>query len=324
MRIMRRLCLALLAVVGAVGWTAAANADEPKVTLEIVPDEPAVARGGALGIDVYANIARGWHINAHKPNQPFLKPTALAIAGPEGVTVEPVNYPPPDTRTFAFAGNAELLVYEGKLGMTTAIRVPATFAAARVHLETTLHYQACDNTTCLRPTSVTQRVEIPVVDAVPAAGAAGDGPADAAGIAPSGGAALLGTWLAERGLPFTLAAVALLGLGLNLTPCVYPLISVTVAYFGGQARGRGKIAGLAALYVLGIALSFSAVGLAAALSGGLFGAALQKPAVVLFIAGVMVVLALGSFGLYQLQPPAALMQRVGGAATGAAGRCSWA
>ena len=130
---------------------------------------------------------------------------------------------------------------------------------------------------------------------------------------------MLGAWLAERGLLFTLAAVALLGLGLNLTPCVYPLISVTVAYFGGQARGRGQIAGLAALYVLGIALSFSAVGLAAALSGGLFGAALQQPAVVLFIAGVMVVLALGSFGLYQLQPPAALMRRVGGAASGAAG-----
>ena len=111
-------------------------------------------------------------------------------------------------------------------------------------------------------------------------------------------------WLSERGLLFTLAAVALLGLGLNLTPCVYPLISVTIAYFGGQARGRGQVAGLAALYVLGIALSFSAVGVAAALSGGLFGAALQQPAVVLFIAAVMIVLALGSFGLYQLQPPA--------------------
>lgn len=315
---MRRLCLALLAVVGAACWTAAATADEPKVSLEIVPDQPTVARGSALGVDVFANIARGWHINAHKPNQPFLKPTALEISAPGGVTIEPVNYPPPDRRTFAFAGDAELLVYEGKLGMSTAIQVPATFAAAHVHLEVTLHYQACDDTTCLRPTSVKKDIEIVVIDASPAAGAAADGPAGTAA-APTGSAAVLGTWLAERGLPFTLAAVALLGLGLNLTPCVYPLISVTIAYFGGQARRRRQIAGLAALYVLGIALSFSAVGLAAALSGGLFGAALQKPAVVLFIAGVMVVLALGSFGLYQLQPPAALMQRVGGAASGMAG-----
>jgi thiol:disulfide interchange protein DsbD len=151
-----------------------------------------------------------------------------------------------------------------------------------------------------------------------AAGAAQSGAANAEVIQPEG-AARLSSWLAERGLLFTLAAVFLLGLGLNLTPCVYPLISVTIAYFGGQARSRAHTAGLAALYVLGVALSFSLIGLAAALSGGLFGAALQKPPVLLFIAGVMIVLALSSFGLYQLQPPPALLRRVGGAASGAAG-----
>jgi thiol:disulfide interchange protein DsbD len=126
--------------------------------------------------------------------------------------------------------------------------------------------------------------------------------------------------LARRaGLLFTLVAVALLGLGLNLTPCVYPLISVTIAYFGGQGGSRRKVGALAVLYVLGIALSFSAVGLAAALSGGLFGAALQKPVVLLFIAAVMIALALASFGLYQLQPPPGLMRFAGRTGSGAAG-----
>lgn len=314
---MRRLRLALLLVLGAACWTAAAGAAEaPKVSLEIKPDETAVARGGGLGIEVVVSIAPGWHVNAHKPNQPFLKGTALTLTAPEGVTVEPVNYPHPDTRKFAFAGDAELLVYEGKVGLTTAIRVPADFAGERIRVAAELQYQACDDTTCLRPTAATADVVLPVVER--AAAAVGAGAVGAVG-AQGDGAAMLGHWLAERGLLFTLAAVALLGLGLNLTPCVYPLISVTVAYFGGQARGRGQVAGLAALYVLGIALSFSAVGLAAALSGGLFGAALQRPGVVLFIAAVMVVLALGSFGLYQLRPPAALMRWVGGAGSGAAG-----
>ena len=45
-------------------------------------------------------------------------------------------------------------------------------------------------------------------------------------------------WLGDYGLVATLLLVALMGLGLNLTPCVYPLISVTIAYFGGQARAR--------------------------------------------------------------------------------------
>ena len=318
---MRRLCLALLVVVGATCWTATGSAVEgAKVALDIQPDDASVARGSPLGIEVLANIARGWHVNAHTPNQPFLKGTNLTISVPKGVQTDSVNYPRPDKRKFAFAGDTELLVYQGKLGMATAIRVPPDYAGNSVRIGAELEYQACDDSTCLRPTSVTAEVEVPVVDR-PAGGGGAASSGAAGGSAPvqTDGAALLGTWLSERGLLFTLAAVALLGLGLNLTPCVYPLISVTVAYFGGQARGRGQIAGLASLYVLGIALSFSAVGLAAALSGGLFGAALQKPVVVLFIAAVMIVLALGSFGLFQLQPPAALMSRVGGAASGAAG-----
>jgi len=97
------------------------------------------------------------------------------------------------------------------------------------------------------------------------------------------------------------------------------LISVTIAYFGGQGGSRRRVAGLASLYVLGIALSFSVLGLAAALSGGVFGAALQRPVVVIGIAALMVLLALGSFGIYQLQPPAFLMRWAGGAGSGAAG-----
>ncbi|MFQ5667009.1 MAG: protein-disulfide reductase DsbD family protein, partial [Candidatus Binatia bacterium] len=129
-----------------------------------------------------------------------------------------------------------------------------------------------------------------------------------------------GAWIAQRGLLVTLLLVTLLGLGLNLTPCVYPLISVTVAYFGTQGRHRSvRIAALAGIYVLGITLSFSIVGVAAALSGGMFGAALQKPAVLGFIAAVLVALALSSFGLYQLQPPASLMRRVSGSTQGAFG-----
>jgi len=315
---MRRIGVALLVVLGAAcSATIARGVEDAKVTLEVVPDATTVARGGAVGIEVVGTIAHGWHINAHQPTQPFLKPTVLTVGAEDGVAVDPINYPAPDKHTFAFAGNAELLVYQGKVGMTSAIHVPAEFAGDRVRVGATLQYQACDDTTCLRPTSVTATIDLAVASAPGGGASAPDGPAPAA-VEPAG-AARLSEWLAERGLLFTLAAVALLGLGLNLTPCVYPLISATIAYFGGQSRSRRHTAWLATVYVIGIALSFSVLGLAAALSGGLFGAALQKPPVLLFIAAVMIVLALGSFGLYQLRPPAVVLRWVGGAATGAAG-----
>jgi thioredoxin:protein disulfide reductase len=82
---------------------------------------------------------------------------------------------------------------------------------------------------------------------------------------------------ASHGYFVGLLVVLLGGLALNLTPCVYPLIGVTVAYFGNEGGAPRKVVVLASVYVLGIALMFSGVGVAVALSGGLFGAALQNP-----------------------------------------------
>ena len=318
---MRRLPSTVLLVLCAACWAAVAlAADAAKVTLELKPDASAVARGGSLGIDVTARIAPGWHVNAHEPNQPFLKPTVLTLTVPEGVRVDAITYPTPEKHAFSFAGGADLLVYQDKLAIKTAIHVPASYAGGQLRVAAELQYQACDDSTCLRPTSATSDVELVVIEHASAVDQMDTGVANASGSS-SASAEVVDRWLAERGLLFTLAAVMLLGLGLNLTPCVYPLVSVTIAYFGGQAggRGRGRVVGLASIYVLGIAISFSIFGVAAALSGGLFGAALQKPVVLLSIAALMVVLALGSFGLYQLQPPPTVMRWVSNTGTGAAG-----
>lgn len=314
---MRR-SLGPLLVLGALCLAAPLRADDSKVSLAM---RPAVAApGGTATLTFEAVVAPGWHINAHQPNQKFLVPTTLTLTVPAAAAAGAVHYPEPTAKTFAFAGDVALLVYEGTLPLRTSVRVPAAFAGAALPIEAVLRYQACDDTTCLPPTSVRASFSLPLEGAAPGASGAVDGGPAPAGDAPGGAhAARFAGLLAEYGLLLTLGAVMLLGLGLNLTPCVYPLISVTVAYFGGQARNRGRTAWLATLYVLGIAASFSALGLVAALSGGLFGAALQRPAMVLFIVALMIALALGSFGVYQLQPPAAVMRWAGGSASGAAG-----
>lgn len=305
----------LLLVLGALCVSAPTRAAESKVSLAL---RPAVATlGGNTELTIEAVIADGWHINAHQPNQKFLIPTTLTLTVPDGVTAGAVSYPAPKTKSFAFAGDAELLVYEGTLPLHVSVTVPADFRGDAVAIDAALRFQACDDTTCLPPTNVTATFAVPIKDAKPAASGASGGAAPVA--ADAGGGTRFANLLAEYGLVLTLGAILLLGLGLNLTPCVYPLISVTIAYFGGQARGRGETAWLATLYVLGIAASFSALGLAAALSGGIFGAALQRPAVVLFIVALMIALSLSSFGVYQFQPPTALMRWAGGSASGAAG-----
>ncbi len=105
----------------------------------------------------------------------------------------------------------------------------------------------------------------------------------------------------------TLAAVFAGGLALNLTPCVYPLIPITVSFFGGiGGRSRGRLVVHGALYILGLATTNSILGVAAALTGGLVGGLLQNPLVLAGIALVLLAFALSMFGFWELRVPSSL------------------
>jgi thiol:disulfide interchange protein DsbD len=111
------------------------------------------------------------------------------------------------------------------------------------------------------------------------------------------------------------------GLGLNLTPCVYPLLPITASYFGGRAEGsRARLAMSVLAYWAGMAVMYSSLGVFVSLSGGMLGAALTHPQVTLALSGVMLVLALSMFDVWELRMPAGLTrlgsanrQGVGGA-----------
>lgn len=127
----------------------------------------------------------------------------------------------------------------------------------------------------------------------------------------------MGGTVARRGFLIAFLLVFAGGLALNLTPCVYPIIPITVSYFGGQASGgRGSTVVRAILYLLGMATMYSALGVMAALTGSILGTALQHPLVTALIALVMVALALSMFGAYEIRVPARLSGFAGTAKTG--------
>jgi thiol:disulfide interchange protein DsbD len=104
------------------------------------------------------------------------------------------------------------------------------------------------------------------------------------------------------------------GLALSFTPCVLPMVPILASIIVGEGatvtRARGFI--LAAAYSLGMALVYTALGVAAGLIGEGLAGALQNPWVLGTVGLLMVVLSLSMFGLYQLQLPAALQTRLVG------------
>jgi thiol:disulfide interchange protein DsbD len=115
-----------------------------------------------------------------------------------------------------------------------------------------------------------------------------------------------------RAMILTLLGIFAGGMALNLTPCVYPLIPITVSYFGGQAskkdQGHRKLIAHGLCYMLGLAFTNSVLGVAAALTGGLMGSILQSPFVLAAIAIVLISFATSLFGLWELRLPSAVTQ----------------
>ncbi len=313
---MKTLAAALLLVGGSLSAQPAASLVEVRASVS-----PAtVAPGGTFSLVVAANLRAGWHVNAHQPSEDYLIATNVALEPPAGITFSELHYPAAKQVKFSFA-EKPLAVYEGTITVTGQGAVTSTSAAGPREIAGTFSYQPCNDKQCLAPARVPFRASISVAPA--ARRGAGAGPTSASrpagpGDAANGGADLAAV-LSSKGLALFFAFLFLGGLALNLTPCVYPIIPITIGFFGGQSAGKaGRPFGLASVYVLGMALTYSALGVAAALSGKLFGSALQSPWVLAGIAAVLVALSLSMFGLYDINPPRFLMNRAG-AKTGIGG-----
>lgn len=106
---------------------------------------------------------------------------------------------------------------------------------------------------------------------------------------------------------WTMLGIFVGGMALNLTPCVYPLLPITVSYFGGKSgQGQGRLVFHGLFYLAGLALTNSTLGVAAALTGGLMGAMLQNPLVLAAVAAILVFFATSLFGFWELRLPGSL------------------
>ncbi|MCZ6766740.1 MAG: thioredoxin family protein [bacterium] len=271
-----------------------------------------VPGGGTIHLAVALTMSGDWHVNANRVNDDFLIPTAVHVDVPEGLTVRSIIYPDGIEKDLGLSENP-MLLFEGNTYIGIVVDVAENVEVGRRNVGVTVTYQACDSEKCLAPED--RRLAIPVVvgartDVMNATNSDVFANIDFAGAtvaATVAGGGRLDALIAKRGYMFAFLIVFVWGLALNLTPCVYPMIPITVSYFGGQSSGRmSRAVMLAAVYVLGMAAMYSVLGLFAALTGGLLGSILQNPFMLSFVALVMVGLAFSMFGFYEIQPPARL------------------
>ena len=139
--------LALALWIGAPLLAKAADVPPPSDVVALGGEVRATEDGSAV-VTVRAAIADGFHVNAHRPDEPYLIPTPLPLRA-AGVDFDEPRYPAPKSERFAFSPDKPLLVYSGTIEITAHAR---PFPSEPIRAE--LRYQACDDTRCLPPRTI--------------------------------------------------------------------------------------------------------------------------------------------------------------------------
>ncbi len=264
-----------------------------QVALESGPDGKLVAR---------FNIVKGYYLYRDK--------TELRVMGPAGIKLGTPAFPPADEKT------------DPNFGKTYVYHQPFDVAYRFVDLpagETKLvigaTYQGCsEKGICYPPIDKEFTLKVAAAAQVEETPAPPVGQAEAPAQPPVVDESDAGKVTALlKGGNFWLIVMSFFGFGLllALTPCVFPMIPILSGIIVGQGQHLTKRRGflLSLSYVLGMAVTYALVGIAAGKSGTLISSALQNPIALGIGAAIFLLLALSMFGFYELQLPSFLQSR---------------
>jgi len=230
----------------------------------------------------------------------------------DGVAVAGLELPEAEAINDEYFGDTQ--VYYGE------VEVPVTLSRAPgpgLSLSLDVAFQGCQTGgICYPPMERALSVDLPPATAA----AATEPPAAAAGVTQAASPAgppeseqdRLARLIVEQPLIITLALFVLLGAGLAFTPCVFPMIPILSGIIAGEGDDvtRGMAFALSLVYVLAMALTYTAVGVIAAVAGYNLQIFFQNPWVLSTFAAVFVLLALAMFGFYNLQMPASVQAKL--------------
>ena len=287
------------------------------------------ANTDTIKIALKISVGEKYHINSYKVEDPTLIKTTVT-GNSDKFKLLNTYFPKDEKLKFEFSEN-EINVYEGEVtaGLTFLPNPGTEDGTYEIPLK--FNYQACDDKVCYPPKTLTQNISVRIdknskstaeLNSVIFKNINFSAPTteneskevtktalkeNQRTESPDSNEDEIGNLIQEKGWAATLIFIFLGGLALNLTPCVYPLIPITVSYFGAQGTGsKSQSILMGIFYSLGMSVTYSALGVFAALTGSLLGTALQNPIVIIAIALIMFALGTSMFGLFDIKVPQSL------------------
>jgi thiol:disulfide interchange protein DsbD len=300
----------LLAICAA---TAPAFAQKDLVKWSLTLDPAVAAPGVTVLAKLEARVDPGWHMYSFTPVKGANIPTTLKVDS--AVVADHKVLQPPPKRALDPSFNKELETYEGTVVFLVQLQIKKDAPAGPAEIALRPRYQVCDATHCIPP--VTKNVTATLtVDAASASAADPAIPAGyaepAAALVETAGSPSAGTGTSE-GLGAFLAVAFGFGLLTIFTPCVFPMIPITMSFFlNRQAGSRSESITQALIFCLGIVVLFSGLGLAATAILGPFGVVQlgSNPWVNGFISLVFLLFGLSLLGAFEITIPSGILTRL--------------
>ncbi len=269
--------------------------------------EAGTPAGSTQTLEVTFHIPEGHYLYRDK--------TGIQVTAQRGVQAGEAVLPTALTHQDKFTGS-EKEIYNATFTATVPLRVDPDARPGRVPLVVSVSWQGCNDQLCYFPTTREETVEFEIT-AAPGNGRPAAAAADTRSVAATGspqepargGLADFGR-ARERGSLWMYLAAFLGGILTSLTPCVLPIVPLTITVIGARGATRARSFALSLVYVLGIAFTYSTLGVLAATTGALFGNLFQSTWFLIGAIALFVLLAFGLFGAYELQLPAGLRNRL--------------
>ncbi len=295
------------------------------VTLSGYQDRESYSAGDTVKLALSIDIKQGYHINSYKVNDPTLIKTEVSTESGDFKLIN-AYFPADKKLKFEFSEN-EIDVYEGNINVGLKLITSASLLPGKFEIPVLIKYQACDDKVCYPPKDVTLTIPVTLSQSAgklinpehfkgidfnsPVSKEAADSKTslkeNERTVSPTNSEDEVSNIIEEKGWLAAVLVIFLGGLALNLTPCVYPLIPITISFFGAQSSGSKLQSILMGIfYALGMSVTYSALGVFAALTGSLLGTALQNPLVIIVIALIMFALGTSMFGLFEIRVPQSL------------------
>lgn len=288
--------------------------------------EPATAPPGSKVLArVTAKLDPGWHLYALAAPKPII-PTSVKLADSPAIAAFTVHQPKPETKfdqNFGF----DVASYESEAVFLLETTLAKNAGAGPAEITAEMRYQACDNKMCLPPRRVSAVATLTVDPAasaravtLPPGYTPFDPNAPAPVAVPTKAEAPAATAAGDSQGIWTFLLLAFgFGLAAIFTPCVFPMIPITVSYFLNRpAATRSRSVLEAAVFCAGIVVLFSALGLAATAILGPFGVVQLGSNVWVntFVAAVFLVFGLSLLGAFEITIPSSVLTRLDRASQG--------